>query len=174
MTKPFHQLRITQLMGAGAETLIVPDTSTTTFLLCISILYVSVRAEANWVMKTLRLVSEYITSSSGQADLIPLTYLGILISFWKQLFVTHCWACLHYAATQVCKTKTTENKTKPKPKQNMKTKQTKPKIKEGEHSETSGMNPCQTKLRHWERAEQNTQSHDGSQVNEIYKWINIH
>lgn len=117
MTKPFHQLRITQLMGAGAETLIVPDTSTTTFLLCISILYVSVRAEANWVMKMLRLVSEYITSSSGQADLIPLTYLGILISFWKQLFVIHRWACLHCTATKVRKTKTKENK-----QTNMKTK----------------------------------------------------
>lgn len=37
MTKPLQQLRITQLMGRGAETLIVPDTNTAAPLLCIPI-----------------------------------------------------------------------------------------------------------------------------------------
>lgn len=102
MTKPFQQLRVTQLMGTGAQTLIVPDTNTTAFLLCISILYISVRAETNWVMKMLRLVSEYITSILEHTDLILLTYLGFLISVWKQLFVIQHRGCLHRAARKLC------------------------------------------------------------------------
>lgn len=113
-TEAFHQLRITQLMGTGAQTLIVPDTNTTAFLVCISILHVSVGAGENWVTKTLRLVSEYITSSSGHADLILLTYPGILISPWKQLLVIHCWACLHYAASVLCRMKKEGKKKKRK------------------------------------------------------------
>lgn len=43
MTKPLQQLRITQLMGRGAETLIVPDTTTAAPLLCVSILCIPAR-----------------------------------------------------------------------------------------------------------------------------------
>lgn len=76
MTKPLQQLRITQLMGRGAQTLIVPDTNTAASLLCISILCISVSAEANWVMGALGLLSELTQSASWHTDSALLTHLG--------------------------------------------------------------------------------------------------
>lgn len=54
MTKPLQQLRITPLMGRGAQTLIVPDTNTAASVPCMSILYISGSAEASWVTGMLR------------------------------------------------------------------------------------------------------------------------
>lgn len=72
VSQPLHHFQITQLMGTGARTLIVPDTNTTTFLICISIPYISVAEEANWVMEMLSLLSRlrYIEFGTCRLDFV--------------------------------------------------------------------------------------------------------
>lgn len=68
-TEPFHQLHITQLMGRGAQTLIVPDTNTTAFLLCISILHISVsRSKLSYKNAKAGLIVHYIKFGACRLD----------------------------------------------------------------------------------------------------------
>lgn len=78
MTKPLPQLRITQLMDRGAQTLIVPDTNTAASVLCMSIPCISASAEANRVTGMLGLLSELTDSRWRSTDSVLLAQPGVL------------------------------------------------------------------------------------------------